>query len=415
MLCILLASFAVQVGLAVRQRERKVGAAANVLDAVGALLHTSSSKHAAGYAKIVDELRLASEARETPGATESLNEILNQVMADLEANVETKITAGVQDTQQAIDQSVGDLTAATEAALEKKALADEHDLSWITCVGEEKAKLQDVEAAEVALEQAEQSVVAPCQEQADKDLFSFKPDSDFEFSCSFGAGACAAGVADYKVQVNNMLSTFDTNAEQATASWEDAKGRCDAAHADVAAKTTALGEAQSAWTNQRSTCLEKHEARQLDICLFGEDLQHKCSKKDAYLGLMAEVDQVDAGVHSQPDRLAEWQTVQTVKCMLSKVVAGTELTTTAMDECESNQAGAPELPALDRREGDFAEWTSVANFNCEEQTITFNGETWEIPESDPKSEQYQKVPFNPEVNLVNPPAFSFCAGGPGKP
>jgi len=403
---------ALDVSLAVRQR---IGASANVLDTIGDLLQASSSKHATGYSKLKNELRLAIENRETPGATDSLNEILNQVSADLEAGVETKILAGVSATQAAIDQSVSELTAATTDALGRKSTADADDLSWLSCVGEEKAKREAVEAAQQALAEAEASVIVPCQQQTDRDIFGFKPEMNFEFECSFNAGTCAGEIASYTSQVNDMLSTFTSDSTFATENWNEAKQACDAANADVVVKTGLLADAESTWDGQRNTCLEKHEARTLGMCLFGDSLQQKCQKASAYENLISDADQVNGGVNSQPDREDEWQTVQVVKCMLAKVVAGVDLTPNALTECESTSAVG--LPALDKKEAEFAEQTSPANYTCEEETITFNGEIWNVPTGEaPASTSYYKEDFSPAVDLtVGNLAFSFCnSGAPGK-
>jgi len=330
--------------------------------------------------------------------------------------VESKILAAVTSTQSDIDQSVTDLTTATGEAVNRKTLADQNDLVWISCIGDEQAKRQAVEAAAEAKAQADAAIAMPCQQQADADVFSFKPDLNLEFECSFGAGSCAQESASYTSQVNAMLTKFEQDESTTTETWEKAKAACDAAHAFAGEKAAELATAEATWGSQRNTCFQKRESLYLDMCLFGDSLQQKCEKASAYQNLIADVDQVNGGALSQPDREDEWHTVQIVKCMLSKVVAGTDPSAITLGECESSDLAS--LPALDRKAAEFAEQTSVDNFNCAEETITFNGETWNVPSGEaPPSSSYYKEEWNLAVDLtVGNLAFTFCnTGEPGKP
>jgi len=288
-------------------------------------------------------------------------------------------------------------------------------LFWMLCVGDEKAKRQAVETAAEAKAQAEAAIVAPCQQQADLDVFSSKPDLNLEFECSFGAGSCAQESESYVSRVNAMLTKFEQDERTASAAWEQAKAACDAAHAVHEEKAAELATAEATWESQRMTCFEKRESKHLSMCIFGDSLQRKCEKASAYQNLIADVDQVNGGVHSQPDREDEWQTVQIVKCMLSKVVDGTDPSAATLGECETSDLAS--LPGLDRKAAEFAAQTSVENFTCEEETITFNGETWNVPSGEaPLSSSYYKEAWNPAVDLTieNVP-FTFCnPGEPGK-
>jgi len=318
----------------------------------------------------------------------------------------------------------------------RKTLADQNDLVWMSCVADEQAKRQAVEAAaEVkaqaaeakaqaaeAKAQAEAAIAAPCQQQADLDVFSSNPDLNLEFECSFGAGSCAQESESYTSRVNAMLTKFEQDKRTASDAWEQAKAACDAAHAfaeekaaELATAEAELATAEATWDSQRNTCFEKRESKKLSMCLFGDSLQHKCEKASAYQNLIADVDQVNGGVHSQPDREDEWQTVQIVKCMLSKVVAGTDPSAATLGECESSDLAS--LPGLDRKAAEFAAQTSVDNFTCAEETITFNGETWNVPSGEaPPSSSYYKEAWSPAVDLRKGGVpFAFCnPGEPGK-
>ena len=63
--------------------------------------------------------------------------------------------------------------------------ADAADSSLISCLGDEKSKLEAVVAAEVALAAAEQSVILPYQQQVDRTHFDFRPATDFKFFLRF--------------------------------------------------------------------------------------------------------------------------------------------------------------------------------------------------------------------------------------
>jgi len=325
----------------------------------------------------------------------------------------------------------------------RKTLADQNDLVWMSCVADEQAKRQAVEAAaEVkaqaaeakaqaaeAKAQAEAAIAAPCQQQADLDVFSSNPDLNLEFECSFGAGSCAQESESYTSRVNAMLTKFEQDKRTASDAWDQAKAACDAAHAfaqekaaelvtaeaELSTAEAELATAEATWDSQRNTCFEKRESKKLSMCLFGDSLQHKCEKASAYQNLIADVDQVNGGVHSQPDREDEWQTVQIVKCMLSKVVAGTDPSAATLGECESSDLAS--LPGLDRKAAEFAAQTSVDNFTCAEETITFNGETWNVPSGEaPPSSSYYKEAWSPAVDLRKGGVpFAFCnPGEPGK-
>jgi len=408
----------VETGLAVRQNlsvERR-STAASVVDTVGALLQARKNKNSASSAKLMGDLRASARSFATPGAIDALNDALNTVISELEANVETKIKAGFSDTQSAIDTHISDLTTATSAVVAQKGVADTDDATWFSCVGNEKSKLEAVEAAEVALAAAQESTIVPCQNQEDRKDFNFVPTQDFEFACEFTAPElCQTEFNAYESMVNNMLSTLTADFQAASSSWQEAKDNCDAANADVAAKESALASANTDYTGQKQTCLEKHESRQLAICQFGSDLQQKCSDVFAYNSLMAEVDQVNGGVHSQPDRESEWQTTQVTKCMLEQIIAGADINDATLTTCENNVNFGTQVGVLDRKESEFAGQTVAEKFTCAEETITFNdGNTWEIPTGeDPHSSDYKIVPFAPQVDVLTPPAFSFC-GGPGK-
>jgi len=419
-----LAADVVIVGSAVRQQLNTDGSsgAAQVMGRIGALLQTRGG---AGD-EVLNNLRSLALQKITPGATDSLNEALTKVIAELETEVETKIKSWHLDTQRAIDAAVDALRGATTNAVDEKQTADGLDGAWYSCVTDEKAKRVAIEEAEEALQQARDSQIEPCQQQEDRKATGAQPQADtLKFFCDISThGNCDAQIANYKAQVDSMISGVKAETQAAVESWTEAKNACDAAKADVVAKQSALGDATSAWHDARSSCKEKHESRQVALCMFGEALQRKCGKATEYRDHIEAVEKENGNEYSRPDRVKEWKAVAATKCMLSKVIAGGEISGTTLDECENTINFDNDVGVLDEKQGEFAELTSPAKFTCNEDTITFSGEIWEVPTGEaPASSEYVSRPFAPEVSLDEDSSpFALCSGdasppdeaGPGK-
>jgi len=379
----------------------------HVMDQIGALLQTRGVSSGA----VLENLRTLV----TPGATESLNEVLTKVIGDIEANVESRIKAGHVDTQTALKTRIDELNLATTHAVDQKKTSDELDRGWFNCVADEKAKKVAVEEAEAALAAAQKAQIAPCQLQEDRKMFSFEANPDsLSFVCNIAThGNCDPQLQNYEAQVESMLQGLESDAAAAEKRWQEAKAACDAAKAEVVAKRSALDSAISVWKAARKDCLAKHESRQITVCIFGTTLQHKCSKVAVYKSLLKEVDTVNGGEHSHPDRIKEWKAVAVTKCMISKVVEGAEIDTATLDACESSLNYDRDVGVLDRQESQLAALTSPKKFTCEEATITFGGETWEVPQGEmPASSEYVSKADHPEVSLVaDTTPFAFCGSG----
>jgi len=228
-----LAADVVIVGSAVRQQLNTDGSsgAAQVIDRIGALLQTRGG---AGD-EVLNNLRSLALQKITPGATDSLNEALTKVIAQLETDVETKIKSWHLDTQRAIDAAVDALRGATTNAVDEKQTADGLDGAWYSCVTDEKAKRVAIEEAEEALQQARDSQIEPCQQQEDRKATGAQPQADtLKFFCDISThGNCDAQIANYKAQVDSMISGVKAETQAAVESWTEAKkclrrcqGRC---------------------------------------------------------------------------------------------------------------------------------------------------------------------------------------------
>jgi len=395
--------------LAARQNLKVEAASsvANVMDKITGLLQAHG-----GNTEVLASLKLFAVERITPGATDSLNEILHKVISEIEQNVESKIKSGHVNTQYAIDERIADLRSGTSQAVDRKVEADDADNAWFNCVRNEKAALVAVEEAERALAQSRSEVNEPCQLQEDRSAFSFKVDKDkLKFYCDIAEyGNCDEQLKNYKSQITNMRSALQYDMNVKEQSYKRAKQRCDAAKADLVEKQSARDGASAEWSSQRRQCLEKHEPRQVAMCIFGTTLQAKCDKVAAYKMLMSQIDQEKGGEFSHPDRVAEWRTTSLTKCLLSKVVDGYEIDNAALDACEKAIDFAEEVGELDRQTATFEKLTTDAMFTCEEKDIKFRGQTWEVPgDYQPQSSQYVVKDFFAEVSLATGTSpFSFC-------
>jgi len=408
----LLFALAVDCSFAARNNVKadKSNSVLHVLDSIGALLQNRGE----AKSNLIENLRNIASEKITPGATRSLNEALTKVVAEIESKVESKIKAGHIDTQAAIKTRIDELNLATSNAVDQKKTSDGLDRDWFNCVADEKAKKVAIEEAEAALAAAQKAQIAPCQLQEDRKMFNSETDPDsMKFECNIAThGNCDPQMQSYDAQVQSMLGNLDTNQALAVKGWQEAKDACDAAKAEVAARQSALETAISVWRAVRKDCQAKHESRQVTVCIFGATLQRKCSKAAAYSSLIKEVDAVNGGEHSHPDRIKEWEGVAVTKCMISKVVEGAEIDSTTLAACESSVNYNRDVGVLDKQEEQFAALTSPKKFTCEETTITFGGETWDVPQGDmPASSEYISKDDHPEVSLAEDTTpFAFCGG-----
>jgi len=407
---LLLCAFNARVGLAVRQNLKvsQSGSLANVMEKIGALIQAND--HNGAHSAALNNIRML--AANTPGQAEALNQALTDVIAEIEANVDTKITAGFAATQAAVATAINNLEAATSSALTKKANADQADQTWFDCIGDEKLKRENFEAAVAAEDAANVAIVQPCADQEGSKMFESSPQVGV-FACDLSDGdSCNKQLEVYTAMVNNLVDTLASDAAGATQTWTNFKNACDSANAHAEDMKQARGEADAAWLAEREMCQEKHEDRQVSLCSFGSALQTKCEKVGAYSHLIEEVDVVNGGPNSEPDRQAEWKTTQVTKCMLQKVIDGIDLDGDSLAACEVTVTYLVSVGQFNKMQSEFATQTSETSFTCNEQTITFNtGETWNVPPGfAPASSDYTNESFRPEVNLaVGTPAFAFCS------
>jgi len=397
-------------GVAGARQSPKSRDAEKVFQSIGSLLHRTDKSSVKAFSNIQS---LASQLI-TPGASDSLNSALNSVISEIEQNVDSKLHASFQGMQTAVDTAIDRLDLSTKVTVERKSTADTDDDMWFDCISVEKSKLEGVEQADRDLQAAKDSVTVPCQQQVDRTKFEETSLELPAFTCDHSeSGNCDAQLQNFEMQVNSMIEglTNDVNAQQQL--YNEAKAACDAAHADVAAKTTAQEAAVGEFDAKKIECAGYHENRQLAFCLFGTSLQDKCHEASQYMDTVSKIEGSDNYL-SLSDLKGEWETTYVVKCMLQKVIEGGSVDDGAVAACESAVNFEQQVGQIDLKSAAYDGLTTPEKFTCAEQTITFRGETWETGAT---SSDYAVVSYSPAVTLdtLSPP-FTFCLGNaPGKP
>jgi len=267
--------------------------------------------------------------------------------------------------------------------------------------------------AQKALAQAQKEQVAPCQQQDYSKMFIAEPDAE-KFVCDISEhGNCQPQMSSYQAHIDSLVAGVQQGATNATEAWTQAKKQCDAAKANVEEKQAALEAANKAWRAQRDSCLTQHEKRGVAMCLFGTHLQGKCEKASAYLALIAEVEKVNGGAHSHPDRQAEWKVTSVTKCMVEKVISGADIDNGVLETCQGAVNYDASVGALDKKADEYASLTAADKFTCSETHISFIGKTWNVWRSNwgpPPSSHYTIADFKPAVKLdPSEVPFNFCA------
>jgi len=348
----------------------------------------------------------------TEDAIEMLNAALEDVIVEIEENLQVQIIASRDATQAEINKRIEDLINANTNLLNHKETADAADDEWMKCVNNEKGMAKDIEDANAALEQSSNSRNAKCQLQEDNRFFNYQMDP-VQFQCDISLSPehnCDVQWQEFQSDVEVVYETFIDEAEIAVEVHDGHALACQQAKADEKAKEARARRAIELYEEQHQRCLDHYGARQLAMCNFETKYGRKCDLVAAYLDLMAEIDTVDGGDYSHPDRVQEWTTTTMLTCLFRRIIKTSVVDTTHIDECEAD-VNTDRLD-LERQQGRFTEFTTKPNYDCAETTITFLGETWEILASAPvppaPSASYERAPFHPEL------PFSFCAAGHGQ-
>lgn len=345
-------------------------------------------------------------------AVEVLKGALGDVISEIEEDVQPQIMASRDATQAEINKRIEDLINANTNLQNHKETADAADQEWMSCVSHEKAKAKNIEDATVALEEARNSRNATCQLQEGSKRIEYQMDPEPQFECDISLSpehTCGIQWQEFVNDVEVALEAWETEVDAAVEVYTGHVRACEQAEADERAKEAHLTRAIQHYEEQHQRCLDHHEERQLAMCNFETRYRHKCGLVKAYQDLMTEIDTEDGGDYSHPDRVQEWKATTMAMCLFKQIIYTSVVAATHVDACEAD-VDTDQLN-LWRQHRRFIEFTTAPNYDCEETTITFLGETWDIPASAPvppaPSAEYQRVPFHPEL------PFSFCAASHG--
>jgi len=357
--------------------------------------------------QLKEEISALARSGVTPGVADQFSSSIGKL-----EEVDKKIKAGFQNAQTALDQKISALGTATDEAVKSKAAAGESDNSHFQCVRVEKAMLEHAEQKDRDLQKARSAVTEPCQQQEDLTKFSWSADADaLEFECDISVSDnCDAQLTAYRSQVTNLFNELEFDTKEAGDAYAAAKKRCDAAKADVVRKQSAHDEAVKAWGNKRAECRQKSESRSAAICAFGKEYQEKCQVVDSAIALRQEVDPGNGSPLSLPDMQKEWQASHIVKCLLAKGVQQEEVNDAVLDSCAQSVDFEGGVGTINLHQDEFDALVTPENLSCQEETISFKGETWQVPSGDnPKSSDYKIVPYTPAVSRADgTPPFPLC-------
>jgi len=354
-----------------------------------------------------EEIRALTHDGVTPGVADQFSSAIGKLEEG-----DKKIKAGFQSAQTALDQKMSALGGATDEAVASKTGADESDNSHFQCVRVEKAMLEHAEQRERELQKSRSAVTEPCQEQDDLTKFSWSTDADaLNFQCDISVSDnCDAQLTAYRAQIATLFEELELDTQEAGDKYSAAKKRCDAAKADVVRKQSAHDESVKAWKQKQAECRQKLEARNGAICAFGTKYQAKCQNVDSTAALRQEIEPGSGSALSLPDMKKEWKASHIVKCLLAQGVKQEHIDDTVVDSCEQSVDFEGDVGRFDFHHDEFAALLTPERLSCQEETISFKGETWQVPAGDnPKSSDYRVVPYKPQVSRAEGTSpFPIC-------
>jgi len=344
----------------------------------------------------------------TQGPVDLLNAALERTISEIEEQVHTQIIASHDATQAEINKRIEDLIKGNTDVTNQKEAADAADDEWMQCVSNEQGMSKDIEDANAALEQSRNDRSTKCQLQEDNRYFAYQTDPEqIHFVCDISLSPehnCDVQWQEFEYDVAVDWESFIDDVDNAVRVHDGHAYACQQAQADEMAKEESLRRAIERYEGQHERCLGYQEARQLAMCNFETKYRGKCDLVTLYRNLMEEIDTVDGSDYSHPDRVQEWTLTSTTICLFHKIIETSTVDTTHINACEAD-VNTDHLN-LSRQQQRFTELTTPPNYDCAETTITFQGETWNIPASAPRppppSASYERVPFHPEL------PFSFC-------
>jgi len=370
--------------------------AVQVVDAIAALLH--------GQNLGIESIRRISEsidAMVTPGAETDFVDSLKAVNQKIGAELEPKIKEAQAATQRSIDQRVEALRGANQAANEAKQAADRDDEAWFNCVADEQKKKQAAEDAQVKLTAAVDAETKACQLQQDNRHFSFQAgEVDLSVHCDHGIdGNCAQELQSFEKVLEGIEQNADSTLKDHRARYDELKAACDSRREERKAAQGVKDSADAAWSEKRAACKASKQALDASICEYGKKVAGKCAREGEYSDLF-DAASGRGNKDSEADRKQEWHTMRTTKCLLARSVEkglGGPVDASDLDACSSQVNYGEQVGTLNLRE---EETNQLASANaCVEGPIKFsNGQTWDVPEVEPRASEYVEKSFAPRLD-----------------
>jgi len=350
----------------------------------------------------------------TPGAADSFGSSLNTLKNSIEAQIEKKIKDGQAATQAKLDSLFQSLQDTNTGATDAKTVATGNDKSWFECVVSEQAKRQEAESADKAFSDSRNNANEACQLQQDNKGFAYDATGKFklDFACDHSvAGNCAAALKAYKETVlEKMVADAEAALTADESKYAGLKNTCDTKTAEKVQAQNALGDADTAFNNQRAACAKLATQRESSICAFGTEAQAKCSAEAEFTKLVAATQQLKGDADSEVDRKNEWMAARSTQCMIAKAtqkgldgaVAGADL-----DACAGQVDFSKDVVDLDTKQGEFSKLSR--NNACANGAISFfNGFAWNVPTgAKPSSKSYTRTVFEPQLDPTSG-NFDFC-------
>lgn len=273
----------------------------------------------------------------------------------------------------------------TDSAREAYNTAIVKDQEWVLCLDEQREKLQKLEDANAALDEALIAPKAPCAAKVAAAPYNkASEDQDLSFACDLRLeGNCASRMDAFNKNVDGVIKELDEDFSSKKQTFQKAKDACDDAEAALVKATQVQKRADRNFRDKVGTCINKQETRDESVCLFGGALATKCRSKSAFKQLASQVNGTES-VFSDEDRQKEWKVIQITKCALQGLVDAGSLVNAvlnqeALDKCRMAVKYNKDVGVLDTKSEDFQEYTTGDAFSCDETGFDFSGFKWTIP------------------------------------
>lgn len=351
---------------------------------------------------------LASRADSSAKSMSGFTRAMYSLVSDMTTKIEEKIKRDQSQTQEKMDLLSRNHFIADKSATASKQAADQEDKASFECIAGEQSKRVGAESAVKSLTDSRSNENEACQRFADSSSFSYDgSNTRLQFTCEVGKGDCVPAQNGLEQSLEKMKTQASRQLQAKKAAFQKLKSSCNAKKQERVQAQSALNGAESAWNSQKQVCQKLAPHREETMCVFGSNIQTKCKAESDYKLLIQASKTANSGADSQVDRIEEWKSISTAKCLVQKFILKLSATTADVNHCLKQVDFGKDVGYLNRREKQFE--ASVASNPCGAGGIRFfNGQAWTVPSSaKPKSSEYTRSKFAPVISM-NGNAFDFC-------